>query len=484
METALISAPMIPKSKTSRPPSELADVVHRHGQSFRRAFPLSALQHRILNLNFPVGPGIRRRISHFSVPQKVRPMSLHRPHFFRPKKWISFVSVLRANWEVQVNAIAHCRTADLGGHVDACDSCGHQGISYNSCRNRHCPKCQSALRHRWLNDRLKDLLPVPYFHVVFTIPDQLGPLALQNPKPLYDLLFKAVGSTLSTIAADPKHLGAHIGFIALLHTWGQNLLLHPHIHCLVPAGGLSNDRTRWVQSPSHFFLPVRVLSRFFRRVFLEQLLDLHSTGKLALHGRLAPFKEPKAFASFVHSLRATDWVVYAKPPFGGPDHVLRYLGRYTHRVAISNHRLTRITDDHVSFRWKDYRDPSHPKIMALHPHEFLRRFLLHALPVSFTRIRHFGFLANRVRVRNIALIRHFLGQQAAPPLTPVFSVNPLTPETSFQRSTAPDHQQDPAPQASVPLRINDPAVPCPRCAVGRITRRLLNPMRLPVFNSS
>ncbi len=429
MET-LLGSPPIPQKPAARPARELADVVHRHGDAFRQSFPLSALQHRILN------------------------------------------------------AIAHCRTADLGGHVDACDSCGHQGISYNSCRNRHCPKCQTANRHRWVNDRLKDLLPVPYFHVVFTIPDALGPLALQNPKPLYDLLFKSVGSTLSTIAADPKQFGAHIGFIALLHTWGQNLLLHPHLHCLVPAGGLSSDRSRWIQSPSHFFLPVRVLSRFFRRVFLEQLLALAADRKLAFHGRLAGFADPKAFASFVNRLRATDWVVYAKPPFGGPDHVLRYLGRYTHRVAISNHRLTQIADDHVSFRWKDYRDPSQPKIMSLHPHEFLRRFLLHALPVSFTRIRHFGFLANRVRVRNIALIRYLLGQQTAPSVTPTLSFHFSTTEAPFPQDAITDDEQPPQPPLTVPLQPSHPAIPCPRCAVGRMTRRLFNPIRFPLLNSS
>lgn len=427
-DTAQVSPPIIPKTPASPPAWELADVVRRHGGAFRQSFPLSALQHRILN------------------------------------------------------AIAHCRTADLGGHIDACDSCGHQGISYNSCRNRHCPKCQAANRHRWLNDRLKDLLPVPYFHVVFTIPDTLGPLALQNPKPIYDLLFKAVGSTLSTIAADSKHLGAHIGFIALLHTWGQNLLLHPHIHCLAPAGGLADDRSRWIPSPPHFFLPVRVLSRFFRRVFLDQLLALYAAGTLSLHGRLAGLKDPKAFASFLHSLRATDWVVYAKPPFGGPDHVLRYLGRYTHRVALSNHRLTKITNDHVSFRWKDYRDPGHPKVMALHPHEFLRRFLLHALPISFTRIRHFGFLANRVRVRNIALIRRLLGQQADPALSLVGSV--IRRATEDPPDPAPDHGQVLAPADSGSLQPLDPPTACPRCAIGRMTRRPINPIRCSVFNSS
>jgi hypothetical protein len=430
MGTAIGSAPIIPKSPAPQPPWELADVVHRHGESFRHSFPLSALQHRILN------------------------------------------------------AIAHCRTADLGGHIDACDSCGHQGISYNSCRNRHYPKCQAALRHRWINDRLKDLLPVPYFHVVFTIPDSLGPLALQNPKPIYDILFKAVGATLSTIAADPKHLGAHIGFIALLHTWGQNLHLHPHIHCLVPAGGLAIDSSRWVHSPSHFFLPVRVLSRFFRRLFLDQILALYKKGNLSLHGRLAGFADPKAFASFVHNLRATDWVVYAKPPFAGPDHVLRYLGRYTHRVAISNHRLTQITEDHVAFRWKDYRHPSQPKVMALHPHEFLRRFLLHALPVSFTRIRHFGFLANRVRVQNLALIRRLLGQQSDPDFSPVASFTLRASEDQPDPATALDYGQAPTPANPGSLQPLDPTTACPRCAIGRMTRRPINPIRCSVFNSS
>ena len=311
-----------------------------------------------------------------------------------------------------MRAIEQCRTAALGGHVEQCDACGHQRIAYNSCGNRHCPKCQSLARAEWLDHRQADLLPVQYFHVVFTVPQEISAIAFQNKRTVYDILFQATAETLQTIAADPRHLGATIGFIALLHTWGQNLVHHPHLHCVVPGGGLAADGTRWVACRPGFFLPVRVLSRLFRRLFLERLQRAFDAGALGFFASLAHLSEPGEFARYLSGPRHSEWVVYAKEPFGGPQQVLDYLGRYTHRVAISNHRLLSLTDEHVTFRWKDYRHPGRPRAMRLHVHEFLRRFLLHVLPQGLQRIRHYGLLSNRLRATRIAACRHLLG---APP---------------------------------------------------------------------
>lgn len=312
-------------------------------------------------------------------------------------------------------AIESCRTAALGGHVEACDACDHLRIAYNSCGNRHCPKCQSLERVRWVEARSADLLPVPYFHVVFTLPSEIAHLALQNKKVVYGILFAATANTLTTIAADPKHLGARIGLLAVLHTWGQALTHHPHLHCIVPGGGLSADRSRWIRCRStRFFVSVRVLSRLFRTLFLEQLKDSFRRGELVFHGQLAHLADPDVFGRFIASQRRLPFVVYAKRPFGGPERVLKYLGRYTHRVAISNHRITNISDSHVSFRWKDYQDHGFEKLLILTVDEFIRRFLLHVLPSGFHRIRCFGFLANACRAANLTLIRRLLGVTEPP----------------------------------------------------------------------
>ncbi|HEY5609641.1 MAG TPA: IS91 family transposase, partial [Thermoanaerobaculia bacterium] len=305
-------------------------------------------------------------------------------------------------------AIEACRTAALGGHVDECDRCGHRHISYNSCRNRHCPKCQSLAKADWLDARLAELLPIPYFHVVFTVPAAIGPIALGNKRFLYDILFRATTETLKTIASDPKHLGAEIGGLAVLHTWGQNLLHHPHIHCIVTGGGFSPDRERWIPSRPGFFLSVRVLSRLFRRLFLEHLVRGVANGKLRFGGSIAELAEPMRFRQLIEDLRRMKWVVYAKRPFGGPRQVLDYLGRYTHRVAISNHRIVGIDDGRVRFLWKDYAHGNQRGVLSLDANEFLRRFLLHVLPRRFVRIRHFGFLANRRRRQNIHLAPRLL----------------------------------------------------------------------------
>jgi hypothetical protein len=296
-----------------------------------------------------------------------------------------------------LHAIENCRTAALGGHVDSCDQCGYSAISYNSCRNRHCPKCQGACRERWLRERSAELLPVPYFHVVFTLPQQLAPLALQNKRVVYGILFRAAAATLIEVAADEKRLGAETGFLAVLHTWGQTLQHHPHLHCVIPGGGLSPDRTRWISSRSDFFLPVKVLSRVFRGKFASLLRSAFRKGKLQFHGRLAELRGESAFSTLLDRAYKQEWVVYTKRPFGGPEQVLRYLARYTHRVAISNHRLLSVADGQVTFRWKDYAHGGKSKQMTLTACEFLRRFLLHVLPRGFVRIRHFGFLANRQR---------------------------------------------------------------------------------------
>jgi hypothetical protein len=296
-----------------------------------------------------------------------------------------------------LNAILRCRTAALGGHVDACSGCGHQAVSFNSCRNRHCPRCQANARDRWLEAREKDLLPTRYVHVVFTLPGQLSPLALQNKREIYSLLFQASAETLLQIAGDPKRFGAEIGFFSVLHTWNQKLQHHPHVHCVVPAGGLAPDHSRWIDSQQRFFLPVEVLGEVFRGKFVDGLEQLHAEHKLAFHGTLSALQNRKAFAAWLRPLFRTKWVVYAKRPFGGAQHALRYLGQYTHRVAISNHRLVALADGAVTFRWRDSAHSNKKRLMSLPVDEFLRRFLLHVLPPGFVRIRHFGFQAHRCR---------------------------------------------------------------------------------------
>jgi hypothetical protein len=312
-------------------------------------------------------------------------------------------------------AIRDCRTAVLGGHVDQCDKCGHRVISYNSCRNRHCPKCQAASRAKWLAEREAELLPTAYFHVVFTLPQKIGGLAFQNAREVYRILFRSVSETLLTIAADPRHLGAAIGFLAVLHTWGQNLHLHPHLHCVVPGGGLRPDGARWTRCRESFFLPVRVLSRLFRKKFLIYLKKAFRDGQLRFYGEMAGLAKPAAFEALCREAGKIEWVVYAKPPFGGPVHVLKYLARYTHRVAISNRRLLSMEDGRVTFEWKDYAGGNQTKTLTLDAVEFIRRFLLHVLPDGFVRIRHFGFLANRVRQEKLERCRSLLA--AAPALT-------------------------------------------------------------------
>jgi len=305
-------------------------------------------------------------------------------------------------------AIQRCRTAALGGHIDACPQCGHQAISYNSCRNRHCPKCQAQAREHWLAARERELLATSYFHVVFTVPHELNVLALDNPRMFYDLLFTASAQTLLKVARDPKHLGAEIGVISILHTWGQNLLLHPHIHCAIPAGGLSPDHSRWIRPRYPFLLPVKVLSRVFRGKFLAGLKRLHRRKQLRCAGPAAAWANPKQFRRFLRQLHRQDWVVYAKPAFGGPKKVLRYLGRYTHRIAISNHRLVAFDGERVTFRWKDYARGGQQRTMTLSGTEFLRRFFLHVLPKGFVRIRYLGFLANRFRAHCLSFCQQLL----------------------------------------------------------------------------
>ena len=307
--------------------------------------------------------------------------------------------------------IRDCRRAALGGRLQECQQCGHRLSLFNSCRNRNCPKCQASVRAQWLADRETELLPVEYFHVVFTVPSQIASLALQNARTIFGILFRAVSETLLTIAADPKRLGAAIGFLAVLHTWGQNLHVHPHIHCVVPGGGLSPDQSRWISCRKSFFLPVKVLSRLFRKRFLIHLRRAFQHGKLQFRGHLESLSEPAAFEALCFQAGHTEWVVYAKPPFGGPDQVLKYLARYTHRVAISNRRLLTMADGRVTFEWKDYAAGRQSKTMTLEAVEFIRRFLLHVLPSGFVHIRHFGFLANRNRKEKLALCRALLSDQ-------------------------------------------------------------------------
>jgi Putative transposase/Transposase zinc-binding domain len=387
----------------TRPAIELADIFRRHGPAYRQAHRLTVQQQRVMR------------------------------------------------------AIETCRTAALGGHVEQCGHCQHTRISYNSCRNRHCPKCQSLARARWLESRQSELLPVEYFHVVFTVPEPIAELMFHNQQQLYDLLFRVSAQTLLTIARDPRHLGADLGFFAILHTWGQNLHYHPHLHCVVPGGGLSIDHDRWISCRPGFFLPVRVLSRLFRRLFLEALEKLFQQDLLRFFSKLEPLIDPAAFARYLAPLREVEWVVYAKPPFGGPQQVLEYLGRYTHRVAISNQRLLALHDDQVSFQWKDYRHPHQPKVMTLAADEFIRRFLLHVLPPGFQRIRHFGFLANCHRKDKLALCRKLL---ASP-------VSDLLPRPADYRDfyQALTHQS---------LHI------CPQCGIGAMfIIQILPPFRWP-----
>lgn len=327
------------------------------------------------------------------------------------------------NWQ-QIKAlrdIGACQTWKLGAHVRQCDSCAQQVTAFNSCRNRHCPRCQSTARDKWLERSSEELLPVAYSHVVFTLPKQLAPVALQNPKLIYGLLFRAVSETLLTMAADPKRLGASIGFLAVLHTWNQQLMHHPHLHCLVPAGGISPDRSRWVASRPNYFLNVDALGAMFRGKFLAFLRQAFARGKVRLAGLLKPLAVPVAFDHFTLGLKALKWVVYAKPPFAGPAHAVKYLARYTHRVAIANGRILSFTEGRVTFRWRDSTQGNKQKVITLDAIEFIRRFLLHVLPCGFVKIRHYGFLANGVRTGRLALCRSLL-----PPCVP--AIHAPTPE--------------------------------------------------------
>jgi putative transposase/transposase-like zinc-binding protein len=353
---------------------------------------------------------------------------------------------LSAEQRRALSDIAACRTAALGGHVEECNQCGHRQIAYNSCRNRHCPKCQASAAAEWMEARRAELLPVPYFHVVFTLPTVLGPIALQNPRVVYGLLFRAAAETLQQIAADPKHLGAEIGFLAVLHTWGQNLEHHPHVHCVVPGGGPSLDGKCWVACRPGFFLPVRVLSRVFRGKFLALLSGAFKRGQLRFHGKLAALADPDQFRRQLAASAQTEWVVYAKPPFGGPEQVLKYLARYTHRVAISNQRLTALEGDTVEFLWKDYSHGGKQKSMKLKAVEFIRRFLLHVLPSGFVRIRHYGFLANRSCREKLALCRALLDSVTGP--------ESVTPE--------PGAEPDRAEQGQMKSNV------CPSCGRGQM----------------
>jgi hypothetical protein len=382
-----------------RPTLEVADIVRAHGDEFRRAHAgsLSVRQKRVLL------------------------------------------------------AIERCRTAALGGHLERCDRCGHERNAYNSCADRHCPKCQSLARAKWLEKRRAELLECEYFHVVFTLPEELVALALQNKRLMYTLLFRATAETLQSIAADPSHLGAQIGFFCILHSWGQTLNFHPHLHCVVPGGGISLDGSRWVACRPGFFLPVRVLSRRFRNLYLRYLQQAYAAGQLQFSGELLGLSDPKRFSQYLTPLRDSEWVVYAKKPFGGPDRVLDYLGRYTHRVAISNNRLEQLKDGQVRFAYKDYKHEHRRKTMTISADEFLRRFLLHVLPDSFQRIRHYGLLGNRHRADNLARCRELLAMP-----TPI----PQSELTYQERSRQ--------------LTGQDPCV-CPQCRTGRMIRVAILP---------
>ena len=345
--------------------------------------------------------------------------------------------------------IERCRTAALGGHKWRCENCKHEETSYNSCRNRHCPKCHAAARAKWLEAEADHLLPLEYFHLVFTLPADLGDLALRNKRQIYGALFRAAAEALATVAADEKHLGAEIGFLAVLHTWGQNLQHHPHLHCVVPGGGLSPDRSRWIPCRKGFFLPVRVLSRLFRGKFLDILEKLRCSGKLFLGGALAQLDDPRVWRTFLRALRQHEWVVYSKPPFWGAAHVLKYLARYTHGVAISNRRLISAVDGKVRFSWKDYAHGSKRRVMTLEAREFIRRFLLHVLPKGFVRIRHYGFLSNRSRDQRLEVIKALICESA------------MGDATDLEQTTA-----NAKPAAATAEVLDGP--PCPRCQRGRL----------------
>ena len=351
--------------------------------------------------------------------------------------------------------IASCRTAALGGHVDRCESCGHERISYNSCRNRHCPKCGSLAKEKWLRARERELLPVPYFHIVFTLPDDLNALVLVNPTVLYTTLFQSAAETLLCLGRDQKHLGAEIGLIAVLHTWGQNLMCHPHVHCIVPGGGLSEDGCRWVGARENFFIPVHVLSQVFRGKFLASLKKAYRSGKVKCIGQCEVLRNREKFQQLLDRLYNKGWVVYAKQPFGGPEQVLAYLGRYTHRVAISNHRLVSMANGTVSFRWRDYRDESKEKVITVDACEFIRRFLLHVLPDGFCKIRYYGILSRKKRTKSLAQCRALLG--------------------------VPERAQEPEPKTweEVLLEITGTDVrQCPKCHTGHMRRdRQLEPIQ-------
>jgi hypothetical protein len=356
-----------------------------------------------------------------------------------------------------MQAIETCRTAVLGGSVEWCDHCQYTHIRYRSCRNRHCPKCQGAAREKWLQQRQSELLPTEYFHVVFTLPEPIAAIAFYNKELVYDLLFAATAETLLTIAGDPRHLGVEIGFFAVLHSWGQNLHFHPHLHCIVPGGGLSADHDRWIPGLPGFFLPVKVLSHLFRRLLLEALEKAYAAGQLQFFGALEPLRDPPAFARYLAPLKNTDWVVYAKAPLGGPQQVLQYLGRYTHRVAISNRRLLALEDGQVSFQWKDYRHQQQQKVMTVSAEEFIRRFLQHALPPRFQRVRYYGFLANSHRSEKLELCRRLLA-------TPCSN---LLPQPADCRVLL-------AALTASNLRL------CPQCGIGILIRMRLFPCHGPV----
>jgi hypothetical protein len=385
-----------------RPALEVADIVRAHGAEFRQAHAgsLSARQKRVLR------------------------------------------------------SIELCRTAALGGHMERCDQCGHERNAYNSCADRHCPKCQSLGRAKWLEKRQAELLPCEYFHVVFTLPEPLAKLSLQNKRQMYNLLFRATAETLQTIAADPKHLGAQIGFFCILHTWGQTLTAHPHLHCVVPGGGISLDGRQWIACRPGFFLPVKVLSRRFRKLYLRYLEQAFAAGKLQFHGDLEQLADAQNFARYLAPLAEMEWVVYAKPPFGGPERVLDYLGRYTHRIAISNNRLIELKDGKVTFAYKDYKHEQRQKVMTLSADEFLRRFLMHVLPDGFQRIRHYGLLGNRHRAENLARCRELLGVSA--------------PTTETQRDYRERYRQ---------LTGQDP-LRCPQCQIGEMLRIAVLPAQV------
>ena len=368
-----------------------------------------------------------------------------------PTFWPARGERLSAQQKRVFSDIQACRTAVMGGHVRSCGECQHREIAYNSCRNRHCPKCQAMARAEWLTERQTELLPIPYFHIVFTLPAEIADLALQNKRRLYGMLFQAASETLREVAANPRHLGAKIGLLAVLHTWGQNLLHHPHLHCVVSGGGLSPDESRWIASRDYYFLPVKVLSRVFRNKFCQLLGTAYRRGELDFYGKLAPLAEPPNFRRLLKSAATREWVVYAKPPFREPSCVLKYLARYTHRVAISNHRLLAYRHGQVTFRYKDYARQGVQRTMTLAAEEFIRRFLLHVLPDGFMRIRHYGFLANRHRRQKLATCRRLLGCQPAE-----------TPPGESAPANPPDEP------AAAPETDRECDLRCPVCQQGRM----------------